>query len=602
MVDVSPPPSEQANPFLPPGPPPIVFDSFDGGLNTNATRPGIDDKQMFWCRGWFPLGPKFLRTMPDVGTPVYTAPTGDVVAFFDFFNIGSTPYMFVLCNTGFALAVNTSTGAKTEILAKGTITSPTRQSVGISQYGSIYLILVAQQTNGYWLWDGTNLYTAGTLAPPVTVTDGGSNYTAPTITATGGHGSGATFSATVTNGIIVSIKITNPGSGYQVGDTVTLSITDSTGSSATATVLIMPFGISGNSVETYTNRVWVSNGAIVQFSAPESPSDFTTADGGGSFTSTDSFLRVAFTQLRQTNGFLYLIADSSVNYISGVQTSGSPAETTFTNQNVDPEIGTPYAATVDVFSNNILFANAFGVHIVYGGKIAKISEPLDGVYASVANFNGQVLSAAKAIVYGKKIWALLLPIIDPVTGASENCLFCWNGKIWFATTQSPNLVYVQHQEINSVLTAYGTDGSSVYPLFQSPSTNFTKIVQSKLWDSGGYQLFKTATRLWGIVQYYNSLSATLSISIDNEQGQSPNIIPLTPNEVTIINSSGNEVTVINNLGAVVLVFAPALGVVVFPPEAIGQNGNLLGFTITTNAADVALISFMAQPEIMGYRG
>jgi len=27
--------------------------------------------------------------------------------------------------------------------------------------------------------------------------------------------------------------------------------------------------------------------------------------------------------LKQTNGFLYLIGDSSINYISGVQTSGT---------------------------------------------------------------------------------------------------------------------------------------------------------------------------------------------------------------------------------------------------------------------------------------
>jgi len=51
----------------------------------------------------------------------------------------------------------------------------------------------------------------------------------------------------------------------------------------------------------------------------------------------DSFLRVGFTQLKQTTEFLYLIADSSVELYSGVQTSGVSPITTFTNQNADPK-------------------------------------------------------------------------------------------------------------------------------------------------------------------------------------------------------------------------------------------------------------------------
>ena len=119
----------------------------------------------------------------------------------------------------------------------------------------------------------------------------------------------------------------------------------------------IPLAISGTAIEVYSGRVWIANGPTITFSVPGSLIDFSSANGGGNFTSSDSFLRVAYIQLKQTNGFLYLIGDSSVNYISGVQTSGSPPVTTLTNQNADPEVGSPWPATVDVFSRNILFAN-----------------------------------------------------------------------------------------------------------------------------------------------------------------------------------------------------------------------------------------------------
>ena len=245
---------------------------------------------------------------------------------------------------------------------------------------------------------------------------------------------------------------------------------------------------------------------------------FHPVNGGGNFTSSDSFLRVAYINLKQTNGFLYLIGDSSVNYISGVQTSGSPPITTFTNQNADPEVGSPWPGTVDVFSRNILFANAFGVHVSYGGAVTKISDMLDGVYNTVPNFGNITPSAGKAIIFGKKCWVLLLPIIDPVKGQQVNKLFLWNGKtLWWTSEQDVPLIFINFQEINSILTCYGTNGASVWELFSQPSIAFTKTAQTKLWDKpGGYQFTKFVTRLWGIVKYYIPLSPTVNISLDNE--------------------------------------------------------------------------------------
>ena len=187
-------PSEQGNPYLSKGPTdPLLFEEFEG-INTSTSRYGVDDKQMWWCDGWMPIGPKLLRTLPGVGTPIWTQ---SGIVFFDFANITTAPIMIGVVNDGSKWQVNTQTKVVTAISPAGTIRDPSRNGVGLSQWGNKYVLIVADQTNGYFIWDGKIFYQAGTLGPPVNINNGGSGYTNPTVTASGGAGSGAVFKPTV---------------------------------------------------------------------------------------------------------------------------------------------------------------------------------------------------------------------------------------------------------------------------------------------------------------------------------------------------------------------------------------------------------------------
>lgn len=526
---ISEPASPEGSPYLPPGPPePLLFEEFDG-INTQTTRPGVDDKQMAWCDGFMPIAKRKLRTMYGVGTPIiYAMPA--TISFFGFANIGATPYCIVIHADGSIDAVNTNTYVQRQIAGAGAITNPSRLNVGLTQYGSRYVIIVSAQADGYFIWDGATFYLPG-----------------------------------------------QPGPG---GGTV-------------------PTGISGTAIEIYAGRVWIANGASITFSAPGSVVDFTTGSGGGNFTSSDSFLRVHYVALVQTNGFLYLIADSSINYISGVQTAGSPPTTTFTNQNADPEVGTPWPSTVTTFSRNILFANAFGAHVSYGASVNKISDMLDGIYNTVPNFGGIIPSAAKAIIFAKRVWILLLPIIDPISGQQVNKLCMWDSKRWWTSPQDVNLIYIQNQEIDSVLTAWGTNGTNIYPLFQTPSTAFEKIAQTKLWDKpGGYQFNKLPSRLWGLLQYYDPRSPNITVSIDNELSSDSNpytvTSPITMNWTT---AGGIPMNWTTQTATPMVWQASGIGIGAFGPIAIGQQGVLTGFTASTNCADMAIVSMMIHDEI-----
>ncbi|MDO8703485.1 MAG: PilC/PilY family type IV pilus protein [Sulfuricaulis sp.] len=68
----------------------------------------------------------------------------------------------------------------------------------------------------------------------ITVTAGGSGYTAPTVAITGGGGSGATATATVSASAVTSTTVTSAGSGYTSSPVITFSDGGGTGASATA--------------------------------------------------------------------------------------------------------------------------------------------------------------------------------------------------------------------------------------------------------------------------------------------------------------------------------------------------------------------------------
>ena len=73
-------------------------------------------------------------------------------------------------------------------------------------------------------WNPTVTNTTNKPVLGVTVVSGGTGYTsAPTVTLSGGSGTGATATATVANGKITGFTVTNPGSGYNSAPSVALA-------------------------------------------------------------------------------------------------------------------------------------------------------------------------------------------------------------------------------------------------------------------------------------------------------------------------------------------------------------------------------------------
>lgn len=97
--------------------------------------------------------------------------------------------------------------------------------------------------------DGTAAPSSARGVGSITVTAGGTGYTsAPTVTFTGGAGTGAAATATVESGAVTGITITDPGTGYTSAPAISFTGGAGTGAAAAAA---LAFRIVPPSTRTY---------------------------------------------------------------------------------------------------------------------------------------------------------------------------------------------------------------------------------------------------------------------------------------------------------------------------------------------------------------
>lgn len=413
----------------------------------------------------------------------------------------------------------------------------------------------------------------GSLAS-VTVVNGGSGYNStPTLAITGGGGTGATAVANITSGSISSVTVTDAGSGYTSAPTITVQ--SGINNAASGTIELMPFGVSGSSIETYDQHVWLpfpnqtgkqNNAGTFLMSAPESLTDFAASDGGLIYQSSSPFLRAQYYNIKQSNGYLYPFGDSSVDVISNVQTSGNPTITTFNYQNTDPQSGTSWRDSYAAYARSILFGNIFGVFGLYGGAATKISTKMDDLFtnAILPPAAGAVTPcSAVANIFSQKVFLFLMTIQDPLTFENRNVMLGWDEKEWYLLSQASVLTYISTQVVNSNLIAYGTDGKNLFPMFSGPSTALTKRLSTKLYGADSQILQKTADMI--VVQARDLSVAQAGIAfetftVDTENGSYP--MPVT---VSFVAPKANNT-----------VYSAA------PENVFGCN---LGITLASNSAD-----------------
>lgn len=561
-------------------PPLFWLHGFDG-VNLHDDRRVIGDQECSWLENLVPLGAGNARALYD-SVLIYTAAKTIV---YDFsFNIGSTFYHFLVYSDGSAEQVDMN-GMATSIGGASTFAvSPTLPYA--VQWGSSGIVIVTADTNGYFAWDGA-LSSPGGASPAWL-----SGLSAP-LTPTGNTNTSTSLTGvSSTVGIVTGMWITGtdiPANTYVVSTTVnTITISQAaTGSHNGITFTVqwqMPLGIKGTAAEIFLSRVWVLNGNKFSWTAPSNGADFSTADGGGSTTSSDSFLRTAFVNAKQSNGFLYLLGDGSINVISNVQTSGSPLTTTFNNQNVDPQTGLGWRDAIAPFGRALCFANPSGVYALFGGAATKISDKIDKLFEK-ANFSALTPTMFATTIFGVVFVGITLNTLDPTTNTQRNIVALWNGSKWFIASQQFIVKFGVTLEQNGHPVAHANNDTKVFNLFAVASSTLQKKAQSKLWPGKSPLIKKTTQDVYAESVDIAGAGVILNGTLDSDTNAAVSFA-LTSN-INFVNSQSQLITFTNSPNGDPLQFVSS------PPGVQGtqanQAGTRLGITLTSTSSDFALL-------------
>lgn len=505
------------------------------GMETREQRDAITPGFYSWLMNMQPIGKRTLRILDGKASTLYTAPGGDSILWYYTAIIGTTYYLIVFLTSGKADQVQISNGTVTHIsTVANTFWNGTGEYPHAVSWGNKGILIVSTvSANAYWAWDGTTLYAASAAAPTWL---------------------------------------------YPSGSTKTT----------------MPTGVSGTAVEIYSSMVWIINGLTIQASAPSVGTDFATSDGGVNLTVQDAYVQDGYSGLKALDGFLYLYAHGAVDVISDVQTSGSPATTTFLRVPISTSIGSPWRDSIVASPTSLISANTTGVYEVAGGNIRKVSDSLDGIFETatfpVAATDPSGFHPTSVMVTLNEVacYALTITVTDPDTNTAINGLALWDGKRWFLATQETQPVVVQRQDSDSVFSCWGSDRTTIYKMFNVASSTLSK--KGKSWMTLGklpINMYKSLERVYA--QFANAPAGApfTSFNIDTETSTFPTTALGTPGILTFINNSGATIQFQNNSSQDINFTG------IYPLIAGGNAGGIIcllfGLTFSTTTATLDIV-------------
>jgi len=637
------------------------------GINTKANRTAIDGDEFSWLENIQPIGFGNLKV---INAPSAINNSGgnavvwsNTVSYFSSVSISGSDYVLAFQSNGAAQAYNITTQTLSNIASAGFFTGA---GVRATQWKD-ERALITDPEKGYYTWNGSNIVYIGSIsgggivsggsgytttpaivisAPndangvqataeatvtanvitAVTIIEPGSGYNAsPTVTVTGGGGSGAnivlsylnfnkgTASALITNGgtgysnvsnltvtfaggggsnaagvgiisggQVTQIVMTNYGSGYTNAANLAVTIAGGGGANATAVGIVQNNDISD--VASFSGRTWISQGRTIFYSAPDTYNDFISV-AAGSFVLTDSTLRGNIDSLLSANNFLYIFGEDSINVFSDVRVDTNGI-TLFSNTNVSAAIGSRRKGGIFPYFRSVLILNDYGIYALVGATTAKISDALDGVFEDI-DFSYPITGGL--VIINNIICAAFNAYYDDGSGVRP-VQFVFFDKKWFVTSQG-TLTRVVSSPIGGTINLYGTTGTNLVQLYANASANISTTVSTALWPLTDMIRDKQALKFG--IEATITQGGVLNVTVDQENRSSA-AYTLT-NEVAWVNNVNQEISWLNLSNAVVT-WTFAEGYSLYKSDA-EQYGKYLGLTVTSNSPSFTINTFELEYEL-----
>jgi hypothetical protein len=279
---------------------------------------------------------------------------------------------------------------------------------------------------------------------------------------------------------------------YSPGDDAPDWLTNMTSSDPNFVQLQMPEGLPGiYTMEVFEERMFVAGKDVISFSAPSNGADFSTTDGGGSIGYFGDKLVYSYMDLASSSGYLFVFGDSSTDIINNVQLFGSgtsidPYVTNFNYSNVDPQVGQRFPRPVGRWGRYMIMYNGAGIFLMQGGEALEIGQKVTGTWNSLDTSNF-LPTFAPATMFGMRVVLCNGSFVDAY-GIRRSLMLMWHpapgtGQIqqpfWSVASQNLELTQIGSYEQDSIIRPYGTDGNSLYELFARPDPTLPKRLITK---------------------------------------------------------------------------------------------------------------------------
>lgn len=415
-----------------------------GGLNQQGRRGSIGDEEEWWNENLFAIGPGNLRSCWGHGPAIYTAPAGTRILriFFGFY--GNTTPQFTVPPPGqFGWM----------FLSDGTVDEVDLSTHAVNHVGQIWEPITPQYWASAKVWRPQFF---GNIA---------------------GQQGGVLFGSP--KGLYAW-----DGTLHSPGDPAPDWLTNAA-ETVPGTPFTMPNGLPGiYAMEVYQSRLWVAGKDVISFSAPSNGADFSTTDGGGAFGYFGDRLTYSWQDLCESSGYLFLFGDSSIDMIANVQLIGqgtpeAPFTTNFNYQNVDPQVGHRFPRPVGRMGRYMQMYNGAGIFQISGAEATEIGEKTTNVFMTL-DTSLYYPTMAPATMFNFKVLLCNGRFTDPF-GVTRSLILMWHPltRTWSVASQNLELTQVGAYEQDSVITPYGTDGTSLYQLFAQPDPALKKHLASK---------------------------------------------------------------------------------------------------------------------------
>lgn len=354
-------------------------------------------------------------------------------------------------------------------------------------------------------------------------------------------------------------------------------------------------------IAVFSNRVWIYSDRALYVSGIDSYTDFTIDAGSVVQQLTDPQIRGQLTRMLSSNGYLYLLAKSSIFVISDVYIPANavPPAPVFSVLNVQAIIGCDQPGSVFTMNRELMFANSYGIYKLAGVTAEKISDDIDGTFQYVVNQFGsgglQISGGGCSVKNILNASFLIRQIGDPDFGTRTIIANYFDSKWWFANYNSTltlnsngvasiteattnTLTFITWGMNGSLPALYGIKGNKLYQLYSNTSTGPLTRWVTALWPMEDSLADKEVYRAG--LEITATAVGNVYMSLDTPNASNQFLVG-TPGAVAWVNNSGALTSWINNSSSIVTWSNSSYSL--FLADAQGGYGKYVGLTGYVNS-------------------